>query len=1152
MKVTNHAILMLVLFGMLRGAAETAVQVPGKWTLLPQEAVSAEMAGLHPAIPREHSGQRAALASAEVRAADGARVTELKGQSGVRIEGGEVTLVFSPQKEPDKYTRMATPPAGGAEWYGSTYWTGGEAWARVGKDWMHPGDNMDVARVFTASADGRVSVSGTVKKLHLDGDGVKVSVLHNDKEVWAAELDGKDAVGKEPALTLEVKKGDSLRFMVNRRGGFTCDTTGWDPVVAYAGGATSRASEGFSDKQGANAWTYECFGGAAAPASTPEVYGVGKDFRLFKGAIDAASAFPFVIVSDGNKEDGYGGYVLALDTDGAWTLAQDKNGLKLSGAGAAATVVRYDGTWVEGLKLLADICGDSRNGSRGRSPSMTGKAVGGRVSSRAAIAGLEKLDTAVRSAYDKAVAGVPHAPELDLFLLAVSEWVQDDGLFGGGDEKRLAECVKDQTERAGRLTGKAIPPSGSGWEGYLRARLVKRSALLSDQKLGFGGVLFCTRRNPTYSHEVGQYFGWRQRPGGSLYALEKPGVSLACRDLVKGQLPQGNILEPRLSYDAKKVLFSFVETAGALDPRKVALRNEADTNHHYFHIYEIGSDGTGLRQLTKENYDDLMPEWLPDGGIAFVSTRRRGSSRCFWWGFADRWHSYTVFRMKPDGSDIRQLSWNDVNEWFPSVSNSGHLLFARWDYIDRDAVTHQNLWSMRPDGTNPMAVWGNETPKPHCTFQAKSVPGSSKIVCVASAHHAITGGPVMLIDPTVHNNSQEAVTRLTPGPYPEAESTAMPEWYNAPWPLSEKLFLVAYSRDALMFEPSRDNPDSALGLYVMDDQGNRELLYRDGKIGATCPTPLAVRPTPPQLPSVLNTLLAKRGLGEVFLSDVYEGLPKAVRGTLKQIRVVQILPKTTRDGNAPRIGVAGEENARVILGVTPVEADGSAHFLVPAGKAFLFQVLDEDGFAYRTMRSSTSLMPGERVSCVGCHENKMTVSATALKVVAAMKRPAAELTPTPESGRPYGFVENVQPIFDAKCVRCHNDKEAKGGTNLSRTITGANGYTASYESLCFANGSANWDSARRMVKKGGQPLVACFPLRNQIQVTPEGGADGARGCALVQMLKAGHNDVKLTAEELRRIGTWIDLNAVFYGVYEPEEQLAMQREGKPVPMPQIQ
>ena len=1114
----NKAILCLLPLTCLAGT----VQVPGTWARLPQGVVSAEVAGLHPAVPREYSGQRSTLIASEVRAADGAQVTELKGFPGVRVEGGEVTLVFNPQKEPDKYRLMATPPAGGAEWYGSTFWTGGEEWSRVGKDWMHPGDAMDTARVFVAPEDGRVAVSGTVKKLHLDGDGVKVSVQHNDKEVWAAELDGKDAAGKEAALTLEVKKGDALRFVVNRRGGHACDTTGWDPVVAYAGGATHRASEGFADKQGANAWRYECFGAAAAPASAPETYGVGKDFRLFKGKVDAAAALPFVIVSDGNKEDGYGGYVLALDTDGAWALAQDKDGLKLSGAGAAAAVVRYDGTWVEGLKLLS-------------------------ASDKLA----PKLGAAVRAAYDKAVKDIPRAPELDLFLLAVSEWVQDDGLFGGGDEGRLAACVKDQTERAGRLTGKPAAPAGEGWQGYLHARLIKRGALLSDPKLNFGKVLFNTRRSPTYSHEVGQYFGWRQRPGGSLYALEKPGVSLACRDLVKGRLPQGNILEPRLSYDAKKILFSFVETAGALDPRKL-VRNEADTNHHYYHIYEIGSDGSGLRQITKDSYDDLMPEWLPDGGIAFVSTRRRGSSRCFWWGFADRWHTYTMFRMKPDGSEIQQLSWNDVNEWFPAVSNSGHLLFARWDYIDRDAVTHQNLWSMRPDGTNPMAVWGNESPKPHCTFQAKSVPGSSKIVCVASAHHAITGGPVMLIDPTVHNNSQDAVTRVTPGPYPEAESWTMPEWYNAPWPLSETLFLVAYSRDALMFEPSRDNPDSALGLYVMDAQGNRELLFRDGTIGATCPAPLAPRAMPPELPSVSNPLLAKRGMGEVFLSDVYEGMPQAVRGTLKQIRVVQIFPKTTRDGNAPRIGVAGEENTRMVLGVTPVEADGSARFLVPSGKAFLFQVLDEDGFAYRTMRSSTSLMPGERVSCVGCHENKMTVSAAALKVVTAMKRPAAELTPTPESGRPYGFVENVQPIFDAKCVKCHNDKESKGGTNLSRTITGANGYTASYESLCFANGSANWDSGRRMVKKGGRPLVACFPLRNQIQVTPEGGADGARGCALVQMLKAGHNDVKLTAEELRRIGTWIDLNAVFYGVFEPEAQLAMQREGKPVPIPEIQ
>ncbi len=1108
------------------------VQVPGQWASLRRDADPAA-AAVPAAVPRGCSGLASTLAAAAVSVADGAAVSELKGVSGVRVAAGVVELVYPETPGDGALRAMRTPPASGAEWYGSTYWTGGETWARVGKNWMHPGNACDAVRVFVAPADGRVAVSGAVKKLHLDGDGVRVAVWHNAAEVWSAGLDGKDAAGKEVKLAVAVKEGDALRFVVNRRGSHVCDTTGWDPVVAYEGGASYRASEGFSGKPDANVWRYEYTGTAAALARSPEIYGVGKDFRIYKGAVDTAAAFPFVIVSDGNPEDGFGGYAMALDTDGAWSLENNSRGVKFSGGGSAV-VVRFDGTWIEGLKRLSWMAGAGTPRS------------GGGFGETA----LPRLGAAVQAAYEKAVAGMPHAPELELFLLAVSEWVQDDGLFGGGDERRLAACAEEQTTRLARLTGHPSQPVETSWEGYLRARLMKRSALLSDPKLAFGKLLFNTRMNPSWNHEVAQYFGWRQRPGGSLYVLERPGVSLACSDLVHGQLPRGSFLEPRLSYDAKKILFSFVATEGALDPNTLP-RNETDTNHHYYHLYEVGTDGSGLRQITDERFDDLMPEWLPDGGIAFVSTRRRASSRCFWWGYSDRWHTYTMFRMAADGTDIQQLSWNDVNEWFPAVANSGYLLFARWDYIDRDAVTHQNLWSMRPDGTNPMAVWGNETPKPHCTFQAKAVPGSGKIVCVASAHHAITGGPVMLIDPTVHNNSADAVARLTPGHYPECEKGPNGEWYNAPWPLSERLFLVAYSRDNLMYEPTRHNPDHALGLYVLDADGNREVLYRDGVIGATCPTPLAPRPVPPEIPSISNPLLAKRGLGEVFLSDVYEGLPQVKRGTLKQIRVVQVFPKTTRDSNVPRIGVAGEENTRAVLGVTPVEADGSARFLVPAGKEILVQVLDADGFAYRTMRSSTSLMPGERVSCVGCHENKMTVSAAALKVVAAMKRPAAELVPTPESGRPYGFVENVQPVFDAKCAACHNDREAKGGINLSRTITGANGYTASYESLCYVKG-ADGKPARRLSKKTGRPLVPCFPMRNQIQVTPEGGADGAIGSGLVQMLKAGHGKVVLAADELYRIATWIDLNAVFYGVYEPAEQLAMQREGKPVPMPEIQ
>jgi len=120
-------------------------------------------------------------------------------------------------------------------WYGSSYWTGPD-WTRVGKDWHHPGENTPSVRRFAAPRDGRVTIGGRVRKAHLDGDGVRVWIAHGAKTVWQAELDGKDARGVDPNLTLEVRRGDAIRFVVHKRGTIFCDTTWWDPVVTYADG----------------------------------------------------------------------------------------------------------------------------------------------------------------------------------------------------------------------------------------------------------------------------------------------------------------------------------------------------------------------------------------------------------------------------------------------------------------------------------------------------------------------------------------------------------------------------------------------------------------------------------------------------------------------------------------------------------------------------------------------------------------------------------------------------------------------------------------------------------------------------------------------------------------------------------------------------
>jgi hypothetical protein len=955
-----------------------------------------------------------------------------------------------------------------AEWYGSTFWTGPD-WTRVGRNWHHPGQNTPSVRRFTAPREGRLTLSGRVFKLHRDGDGIHASIRLNEREIWQAEIDGTDGQGIEPSLTLDVKQGDALRFIVDKRGTIFCDTVGWDPLVVYVGGERFQASSGFAaHQQGAGGWFYEMLGTGDVPQPGNPAVPVPADLKQELVRL-APSLSP--------KTDPD---LLALALEEWWR--DDR---------LADTATGY----VAAIKNHAERIGKLAAAS---SPT--------RLPQPLAIQAGQLVEAA------RALPPVPA-----------------DAREPGTNEAGIAALRRH----------------------YLETRLVKREILLADPLLDFDRLLFCKRAQPSYSHLVGQYFGWRQRPGGGLFVLERPGHSLATRDLTGPRLPAGSCLEPNLAYDGQHIAFSFVACAPQpADSTRLPVNEQGDESA-YFQIYEIGADGSGLRRLTFGPYDDLMPCYLPDGGIAFVSTRRHSYSRCFGPNFSQRWHSYTLHRMDADGRGLRILSLNDVSEWFPSVSNTGEILFARWDYIDRDAVTHQNLWAVRPDGSNPVAVWGNATPTPHCTFQAKAVPDSRKIVFVASAHHAITGGPLCLLDRAVDVNSQAAIVRLTPGPYPEAESNEIAEYYASPWPLSERSFLVAYSRDRLVFEGDHlehPNPDRALGLYVLDAAGNREILYRDPNLGSTSPIPLRSRPRPPTLPGTLSGTLPAGAspTGEMIVADIYQGLSEIKRGSIRALRIIQILPKSTWIANAPAIGAAGEENARAILGTVPVETDGSARFLLPAHKPVLFQALDADGFAWQTMRSTTYVQPGETVACIGCHEPRMSAPVTRQARPLALQRPASPIDPGEFGGRPFSFAEIVQPVLDRHCVKCHRGPEAKKGIVL--TGEPLNGFTRSYVSLTALPPA---QPPQQSPTAAPIPLVPRFAMRNQIQSTPPGGLNGALGSRLLRMLRDGHNEVHLSDLDLRRLAAWIDCNAVFHGSYDPTGQ-ASQIAGQPIPMPDRQ
>ncbi len=666
---------------------------------------------------------------------------------------------------------------------------------------------------------------------------------------------------------------------------------------------------------------------------------------------------------------------------------------------------------------------------------------------------------------------------------------------------------------------------------YHEIRWLAREMALSNPLIAGKRILFMERRRFICQmlHEyLGYYYDYGDIDGGGIYILEEPGKSQHTRDLLAGALPRGNYTTLALSYDAKTIYFAFA-------PRAETKYDFYSPERRCFHIYAMDADGGNLRQLTDGADDDFDPCPLPDGGIAFMSSMRGGFTRC-----NNPWEplpAHTLHRMDADGRNIRTLSFHETSEWHPRVLANGQIAYIRWDYVDRSAAHFHGIWTANPDGSNARQIFGNYTQNVNACYQPAPIPGSHRIAFLAGAHHANVGGSLVLLDPArialdpdTGQDCFASLERLTPEVCFAETAEGWPDsYYHSPWPLSENYFLAAFSFDPLPGMSARTKEDTKTGLYLYDRFGNLELLYRRDGISSMYPIPFAPRPAPPVIASSLDPTLGDEG--EYLLANVRQShFPFPEARPIRELRIFQILPKSeTHVANKPRIGYANAESARMLLGAVPVEEDGSAYFRAPARKPLSFQAVDDTGRAVQGMRSVTYLQPGERRSCVGCHESTSVVGAN--DRLLAAKRPPSTITPGPDGTRPWSFPRLIQPILDRHCVRCHND----GKTPPALTSARAGAFTVAYESLRPFTRWYEWggETIRPIVTKPGEMPSDVSPI-----VAVLGDADHA-------------HELALSDEELRNIYLWLDGNAAFYGVYSRREQLAQHR-GEAIPPPALE
>jgi formylglycine-generating enzyme required for sulfatase activity len=673
----------------------------------------------------------------------------------------------------------------------------------------------------------------------------------------------------------------------------------------------------------------------------------------------------------------------------------------------------------------------------------------------------------------------------------------------GEDEARRSQFA------AWRAELEKLRPSANGTkEHYLAIRRLRRDFLFASPHLQFESLTFFRGRPSKYtSNLVDSNAGRWSQAGAGVSRLDAWRDIPHAHELFPGKLPAGAAQNMDLDFDARHVVFSFCSHA------------ETNIERRAYHLFEGSTDGSGLKQLTGDLkidplhgdgewrsavIEDLDPIYLPDGDVAFMSTRCQSFSRCHVGRYAP---SFVLYRTSRTNCEPRRLSFMESNEWSPVVLPDGRIAFTQWDYVNRHEVLFQGLWSCRPDGAALAHIYGNYTPNPCAVLHARPIPGARELVAVAAGHHSLPGGSLVLLDPARGQDGEKPLTRLTPDIcFPETEG-----WPDGsvmfPYPFSRDLMLVSYSPDPVSchWEMARAN---AWGLYLWDATGSRELLWRDANDCCFKPLPLVPRPRPPQ-PVRLTPPPATQE-ATVIVRDIGRGVPLEGRKAVA-LRVVQLFEQHPQHPLTRSVNQI--EFARNVVGTARLEADGSAAFRVPANVPLLFQLLDDQQRAIISMRSQMCFQPGERQSCIGCHENRLTTPPAEKPVwrgaVQTLRPPAG---PRYEGG--LSFARTVQPVLDRFCIRCHGETRQPNMPDLRGTPSGS--FSTAYRSLT------------------AKPELTGMSWRRKETVLSSPDEYGARAARLPQLLDTTHAPrVKLDAESWERLMQWLDVNGPYFGDYGP-------------------
>lgn len=474
------------------------------------------------------------------------------------------------------------------------------------------------------------------------------------------------------------------------------------------------------------------------------------------------------------------------------------------------------------------------------------------------------------------------------------------------------------------------------------------------------------------------WYAW----GENLYTLTPPQPDGVLKNLTN--LENGLVQGPQVSYDGRRILFS--------------MRPQADSGG--FHLHEINIDGSGLRQLTSGNCNDVDPTYLPDGRILFSSDRT---------GYQEFYHqerSRALYVLDADGGHIEQVTFNPNQDYEPYVLRDGRVLYSSYRFYAQDGspgpVRGENYGLSRietvlrfilPDGSGDQLFYGAMRgsffsplrPMPFSdqrsgwhrrgyhvgvsVSQAAEMP-DGRIICTTPAGLTLVdlaSGPLdaeLPLFPEVVNlaGGEEVYIHNYDAQNPVGR-------FTSPHPVDNDWILVSHA-------PWHDLRGSAYGIYLFHlPTREMRLVYSDPAFSSVHPVAIAPRLVPRVIPS---TLPKKRPeTGRIYCNSVFNSDLPFDHAQVKYVRVIEGI----------QMGLSINANAAWrtrALGTTPLHPDGSFYVEVPADVPLRFELLDEDGRVLVHETEFNYVRPGEMKGCIGCHEPRHTAPGNALPLATAL------------------------------------------------------------------------------------------------------------------------------------------------------------------------